>query len=343
MQEDTERLAAFEPVVVNKDKTLAVRLYAHLALVFRGVRFATTWHACWMVLVTCLCTFLCSKGVLGIKFNTSMTILAAGTIFPLVFSVQAGFSRRDEALSALAKLKGAMFTVWLMFKTWEKGEDGTWIWEKDAPGRWAVEVEMVFAKLLDDIELYLRGDRPAREESGNVVYDGLATLCHLMAKFAPHSGHTQYGGQGGIGRMSCFHRDIVLSFERVRVVLDTQMPVGLRLFCFALIHVSPIVLAPYWNHFCYEKIAHFDTYDMSESTYGCPAGYFIATTYVLILVTLYRVQIQLENPLHGGDDDDVDWEQVRASFDQLATYGKHGDARRETLAARQMEQSGPSR
>jgi hypothetical protein len=30
---------------------------------------------------------------------------------------------------------------------------------------------------------------------------------------------------------------------------------------------------------------------MSESPYGCPAGYFIAATYVLILVTLYRVQV----------------------------------------------------
>ena len=317
----------------NVRQTVTGRFQAHVSLVYRGLRFALTWHSIFMVSVTCFCTFLCSKGLFDIKFNTSMTILAAGTIFPLVFSVQAGFSRRDDALSAMAKLKGAMFTVYLMFKTWEKEKQGKWGWETDGSGRWAAELDTVYEKLLDDIELYLRSSRPAPEESGNVVYDGLVTLGTMMEKFAPHCGHTIYGGQLGIGRMSCYHRDIVSSFERVRAILDTQMPVGLRLFCFALIHVSPIVLAPYWNRFCGEKMVHYSHYAMMESQYGCQAGYFIAITYVLILVTLYRVQAQLENPFDGGNLDDINWELFRAHFDQLNTYGRHGPNRRAELNA----------
>ena len=159
---------ACEPVSggVKSKTTLLGRLFAHFALVYRGLQFALTRHALSMVSLTCFCTFLCSKGMFDIKFNTSMTILAAGTIFPLVFSVQAGFSRRDEALSSLAKLKGAMITIFLMFKTWEKDTDGRWMWEKQAQhqapahGVWATEVENAFDKLIDDIEIYLRG-RPA--------------------------------------------------------------------------------------------------------------------------------------------------------------------------------------
>jgi hypothetical protein len=301
----------YEPVVAQNRTTKLGRFTEHMALVYRGIRFALTWHACWMVSVTCLCTFLCSKGVFDIMFDTSMTILAAGTVFPLVFSVQAGFSRRDDALNALAKLKGSMFTVYLMFKTWERDGDGKWGFERDSRCGWAAELDKVYEKLLDDIELYLRGARPAPEESGNVVYDGLVTLCDMMDKFAPHCGHTKQGGQMGMGRMSCYHRDIVSNFEKVRAILDTQMPIGLRLFCFALIHVSPIVLAPYWNRFCSEKMAHYSNNSMMESQYGCQAGYFIATTYVLILVTLYRVQKQLANPFDGEDLDDINWELFR--------------------------------
>jgi hypothetical protein len=39
--------------------------------------------------------------------------------------------------------------------------------------------------------------------------------------------------------------------------------VGLRLFCFALIHVAPVLLAPYWVHFC-DKQRH------SELPVKCP-------------------------------------------------------------------------
>ncbi len=326
----------YEPVVKKKRggrKVLEV-FQAHVSLVYRGVCFALTWHAFWMVLLTVLCTFMCSKGVLDISFNTSMIILAAGTVFPLVFSVQAGFQRRDDALDAMARLKGAMFAMYLMFRTWERDADGRWGWERHAQCQWAVEVEKIYQKLLDDIELYLRGSRPAPEESGNVVYDGLVALCDAMAKFAPYSGHSKQGGQLGMGRMSCYHREAVSSFERVRAILDTQMPVGLRLFCYALIHVSPIVLAPYWNRFCGEKMSNYSSVALMESAYGCQAGYFIAITYVLILVTLSRVQMQLENPFEGDDLDDVNWELFRSHFDQLHTYGHAGHRKRAELRQR---------
>jgi len=301
---------------------------------YRGMRFAITWHACWMVALTCLCTFMCSKGMLDLKFNTSMTVLAAGTVFPLVFSVQAGFSRRDSALTALAKLKAAMLTAWLMIRTWERDESGKWAWQEGSACRWAGELQRLYAKILDDVELYLRSDRPVPQECGNVVYDGFVTLINFMDNFGPHCGHKKFGGEGGIGRMSTCHREMLTNFEEVRAILDNQMPIGLRLFCFALIHVTPIVLAPYWNRFCDEKRGNQPNYlTDTAGEYGCQAGYFIAVTYVLILITLYRVQKQLENPFDGDGLDDVNWILFRSHFDQLDTYGRHGPAKRAQLAS----------
>uniref|UniRef100_A0A7S0VJ45 Uncharacterized protein n=1 Tax=Hemiselmis tepida TaxID=464990 RepID=A0A7S0VJ45_9CRYP len=285
-----------------------------------GVRFAFTAHAIFMVALTCILTMVCSKAVLDFSFDTSMGIVAVGTVFPLVFSVQSGFARRERALGALAGLKASSITVYLMFKTWEK--EGT--------GKWADEAERLIARLLDDIEWYLRTARRT-ENTGNAVYDSFAHIAAKMAEFAPAAGFGR-PGDGGMSRMSQYLRTMMQNFEGVRAIRDSETPVGLRLFCFALIHAAPILLAPYWNHFCQGKK------DVSEDimgttieltgSYGCQAGYFMAVAYTLIVVALFRVQVELEDPFDGNGADDIKWEIWRAQLDQLGNYGVGGPEKR---------------
>jgi hypothetical protein len=65
---------------------------SHYVMTFvEGIQFAINPHTVFMLMVTVLCTFCCAKGVLDFSFDTSMSIVAVGTIFPLVFSVQARF------------------------------------------------------------------------------------------------------------------------------------------------------------------------------------------------------------------------------------------------------------
>jgi hypothetical protein len=164
-------------------------------------------------------------------------IVAVGTTFPLVFSVSAGFERREDALNALAKFKGGLFASYIAFK----------LWERSGTGEWADRADQVFHKLLDDIELYCR--TPVRsDEAGHIVYDGFHRLSVLNLEFGKHAGHKI--GSGGMGRMASNIRDLMIQFEQIRSVRDSTSPVGLRLFCFALINILPVVLAPYWLHFC---------------------------------------------------------------------------------------------
>ena len=164
-----------EPALeVPEDPTHWEALKTHGSTLVAGVRFASTWHTLFMVLLSCLATFMCTKSMLDFSFDTSMSIVALGTIFPLVFAVQASFQRREKALMALASLKGALFAVYLMFRTWEK--EGT--------GKWAMDIEPIFQKLLDDMEYYFRNPK-CSEESGNVVYDGFATLARCVPPKLP--------------------------------------------------------------------------------------------------------------------------------------------------------------
>ena len=277
-----------------------------MSTIWEGVAFAITWHAVLMITLTAFATLACSKGFLNYSFDTSMAIVAVGTVFPLVFSVQASFQRRERALSALASLKGTIFAVYLMFKTWEKEDTG----------KPAAEVQQLFRHLIEDMQHYLRHSPTA--ESAHVVYDGFSALAMKMDEFGLQAGYDK-AGEGGMSRMQHFLRDLMSHFENVRAVRDTETPVGLRLFCFALIHFSPIVLAPYWNQFC-KKQHHSEM----PPDYGCESGYFVGAFFVLIIVTLYRVQTELEDPFDGDGRDDIKWDLWNTQLDQMENFGPDG-------------------
>ncbi|KAJ1483246.1 hypothetical protein T484DRAFT_2021578 [Baffinella frigidus] len=271
-----------------------------------------------MIAFTVLAILLCSKSGLDISFDTSMGIVSVGTTFPLVFSVSAGFERREAALNAMARFKGGVYATYIAMKLWERDAvDGQ-------KGEWADQLDQLFHKLLDDIEWYLRNPLSS-EESGNVVYDGFQRLTVHNRDFGPVAGHKL--GSGGMGRMSSNIRDLVDEFEQMRSIRDSTSPIGLRLFCFALINVLPIVLAPYWLHFCDTD----NSVASDNNRYGCQSAYFVAVAFVTIIVTLYRVQCELEDPFDGKGDDDVRWEEWRAQLDQLSSYGSDGPEKRDSM------------
>jgi hypothetical protein len=217
---------------LDQEETVFEAFMVHCRTFWRGVKFAATWHTFLLSVATCLAIFVCSKGVLDFSFSTNMSIVAVGTVFPLVFSVQAAFARREKALACLSKIRASGVTIYLMFLTWEKAKTG----------KWAVEADKMLQKLLDDIEWYLRSPHRV-EETSNVVYDGFSSFSVLMNEFGPEAGFSK-GGEGGMSRMHLYFRLMMQQFEDLRALRDSETPVGLRLFCFALIHTTPIILAP---------------------------------------------------------------------------------------------------
>mmetsp|Transcript_1543 Transcript_1543/g.3516 ORF Transcript_1543/g.3516 Transcript_1543/m.3516 type:complete len:336 (+) Transcript_1543:161-1168(+) len=295
----------------------------NLYVFFEGIKFAITSHTIFMVAATIFATFICAKGVLDFSFDFSMSIVAVGTVFPLVFSVQASFSRREQALKALAQIKGTTFACYLMFKTWDKTGDG----------KFAAEADQILQKLLDDIMWYVRCEQRT-PETGHSVYDGFTALAEKMGEFVPNTGYSK-PGEGGLSRMQLYLRDMINDFEQLRAVRDSETPIGLRLFCFSLIHISPILLAPYWNHFCDKQIN-----SEMPSDYGCESGYFVGIFYVLIVLSLYRVQSELEDPFDGSGVDDIKWELWRPQLAKMRTYGPDGPAtrqRQQTLPYQQQD------
>ena len=175
------------------------------------------------------------------------------------------------------------------------------------------------------------------------------------------------------GGLSATMKDLLADLEGVREVRDNETPKGLRKFAIFLICVTPIMLAPFWSHFC--ASANGGTVDTvytvtSDGTlvplgagggevgedgaevvasvahpFGCVAGYFIAILYVIITFSLLRVQEALEDPFDGMGEDDIQWQNFARHLDEVDLYGENGvelrkEAAKELIGAESYQGGG---
>mmetsp|Transcript_29538 Transcript_29538/g.74266 ORF Transcript_29538/g.74266 Transcript_29538/m.74266 type:complete len:349 (+) Transcript_29538:197-1243(+) len=270
-----------------------------------------------MVVLSCVATLCCAKGILNLEWDASMSIVAIGSIFPLVFSIQASYHNREMAVRSIGGLKANIFTVFCTFQAW-----------CDQCGLPVIDdIEGDLTHLLGDILVYLRSRQPgvgvenSEPEKAHTVYDYWRRVFKHVETFKTHE---KPPSPPEIATMNNFIRFAMVDFEEARTVADYRTPRGLRLFCYVVIHVSPIFLAPYFNRYCTQQN------DSSHDThlYGCQSGYFMAILFVLINSTLLKVQQQLENPFDGDGDDDIKWGIWTDQLSQMQMYGEGGPERR---------------
>uniref|UniRef100_A0A6T8NG33 Uncharacterized protein n=1 Tax=Hemiselmis andersenii TaxID=464988 RepID=A0A6T8NG33_HEMAN len=266
-----------------------------------------------MVVLSCVATFCCAKGFLNLEWDASMSIVAIGSIFPLVFSIQASYHNREVAVRSIGGLKANIFSVFCNFQMWCDAHELPII----------EEINSDLTRLMGDILIYLRSRQPgvavenSEPEKAHVVYDDWRKIFKHVERFKALA---KPPSPPELATMNNFIRFALVDFEEARTVADYRTPRGLRLFCYVVIHVSPIFLAPYFNRYCAQQN------DSSEDThiYGCQSGYFMAILFVLINSTLLKVQQQLENPFDGDGDDDIKWGIWTDQLNQMPKYGEDG-------------------
>ncbi|KAG2483991.1 hypothetical protein HYH03_017158 [Edaphochlamys debaryana] len=131
-------------------------------------------------------------------------------------------------------------------------------------------------------------------------------------------------GEGGMSRLAQYLAKSTEALERLRYLREYRTPFMLRYVSFILILLSIILVAPYFAFMC--KDSKWED-DRSGS---CPAGYVTAIIYVLCTMTLYSVQVALENPFDGEGLDgelfkgisDVYFDLDLEFAEVIARYGK---------------------
>ncbi|MFM8348362.1 MAG: hypothetical protein ACKOAR_10020 [Bacteroidota bacterium] len=205
-----------------------------------------------------------------IDYNYDLLLLNLAITFPLSFSIQAAFRRRERALEFLSLFKSSLVTVHQVFQ-----------FEKKLPSRQKEEARKMLQRVADDLLGWLsKPDRPVDQIN--------ADMDKVFFFISDNKGQVS---KSAVQRVIRYMKDVyrggqyLISMSRHRTVQ------GLRMYCIVFIYLYSLVNAP--------VLLHHVGFEASWLVY------MICFISSLLLITLYNIQEQMENPFDQSGLDDI--------------------------------------
>lgn len=223
-------------------------------------------------------TWLCDRFDLEADMPTG--IIGIAIIFPIVFSINAAYRRREEALRFLSSLKSHAASIYYAHRDWVPAA---------AEGREQLAMKALPRRLLERIRDHLSSSRRGDTAGLQAVYD-------VFSEYSAEHERVRALGvpTGEVCRCNQYLRSMMIDFENMNNIHQYRTPVALRAYSSLFLNAFPIIYAPYFAHLC------VDTTPL--------VGYAVAVLYAVVLVSLDNIQEALEDPFDsfGDDADDID-------------------------------------
>ncbi len=203
-------------------------------------------------------------------------LIGVAVIFPIVFSINSAYQRREQALRALASARAHAVAIGWAHRDWLEGHE-----ELADSGRRLLE------ELFASIRIFFHAGAGEHPEALQEVYRRFSTLSksheELRAAGMPAN---------EVSRTNQYLRAVMIEFERMRAILEYRTPQALRAYSRVFLNGFPVLYGPYFATLAADSV---------------PAvGYLVAVLYSVVLVSLDNIQEALENPYGIVDEDDVD-------------------------------------
>lgn len=229
------------------------------------------------VIVTALAlvsTWVCIR--FEVLADLPSALIGVAVIFPIVFSINSAYQRREQALRALASARAHAIAIGWAHRDWLEGHE-----ELAEAGRRRIE------ELFRAIRAFFHAGRGEHPEALREVYRRFSALSKSHEELRA-AGVTS----SEVSRTNQYLRAVMIEFERMRAILEYRTPQALRAYSRVFLNGFPILYGPYFATLAADSI---------------PAvGYLVAVLYSVVLVSLDNIQEALENPYGIVDEDDVD-------------------------------------
>lgn len=232
-------------------------------------------HVLAVSLLALAATYACIQYKIYADLPTSL--IAVAIVFPIVFSINAAYQRREQALQHLSRFKGFIAALYLAHRDWTGQSSGAHL---------APAYEHIGRALMQALTNTLKGSADSRDKALGEAY-GLFSKTSLSIEELRKAGLSPTE----VSRANNYLREMMQDLERLRVIADYRTPSTLRAFSKIYLNLFPLLYAP-----LYAKIA-------DEA--GVVFGIGVAIAFALVLVGLDNVQDKLEDPFDGVGDDDV--------------------------------------
>lgn len=207
------------------------------------------------------------------QYNFDLTMISLAIIFPLVFTIRSAFRRREKALEYLSRFKAGLITVDACFQ-----EN-----RKITP-----EKKQEAASIVRNISFYLTEYLGTEAQSPDKVNAETAKVAQFIKANAEEIGSST------ALKIYRFMKDVYQGLENVVAVKLHRTPISIRAYCLIFIYIYPIIYTPSLYNRLHDGISSNDSWVL----------YTLSMFSTFILISLYNVQEQLENPFdqHGVDD-----------------------------------------
>ncbi len=230
-----------------------------------------------VAVLSLISTYYCHEN--GLVANFPLTLVSLAIVFPIVFSINSAYRRREKALEQYAIVKGHFIALFYASRDW--------ITISPNP----------FPKLFkDQFEQNIKAIRNLlmQEEHRSLEHDKL-----VYVEFDKLSKLIQNLKEGGlslseISRANQYLSKAIIAFETMRNIAYYRTPITLRAYSTVFIYSFPIIYGPYF------------AYTFSE--YETHLAYMMPVLYCFILVSLTNIQSFLEHPYDEIGEDDVNFD-----------------------------------
>lgn len=217
----------------------------------------------------------------NIKLNNETMLVGLIISFPLVFSLQSSFRRRDRALEFLSLFKASLNVVYRSIAR-----------SKKMPEEKRMEARLLLNNAAGTLVKCLRDDTATARE----VYDAFDEVFY----FVESQGNKVAGN--GATRVIRYMRDVYESGAYLLALKRHRTIVALRFFSFIFINLFPFMQAAVLNDHMGKHVPLYVIYAASVMT-------------AFVLITMYNIQVQLEYPFDQIGLDDIHLEDF--AFDPL--------------------------
>jgi len=222
-----------------------------------------------------LSTYFCFHW--NISANFPLTLIATAIVFPIVFSINSAYKRRESALDDYGSLKAHGRAIFFATRDWLDGTDSIKQDRcRDLLGNLFRATRAMFSAP--------RSEMPEREEQ---VYGCFSELSQFIRNDLRQEGLAS----GEVSRCNQYLSKMLLAFEQIKHIYQYRTPRTLRAFSDFFITVLPPLYGPYFAYVAKD--------------FSSGLAYVMPVLFALILVSLDNIQEHLENPFDQIGQDDV--------------------------------------
>lgn len=213
----------------------------------------------------------------SITADFPLTLIATAVIFPIVFSINGAYKRREVALSKYSVLKSHGKAIYFATRDWL---------ENPSPETLA-KSKTLLGNLMQACRTLFSNDISQARNNEKAVYDAFSDLSRFVKEDLRGNGLAS----GECSRCNQYLSKMFLAFEDAKHIYQYRTPRTLRTFSTVFISLLPIVYGPYFAH--------------EAAEYSAQVAYVMPVLFSLVLVSLSNIQDHLENPYDGIGEDDI--------------------------------------